>query len=282
MSPIEVVALDPAAGPLFAPAGPALAAAAGGAALQERAATAFTPIFPALILLFPLLGAALNGIGAFAWRENRTLPTWIGPGAVLAAFAIVLANFVTLAIAAPHEPAIAHLWTWMSSGGLRVGVDLQFDPLSLLMCMIVTGVGGLIHVYSVGYMREDPGYSRYFAYLNLFVFFMLVLVLGASFPLAFVGWEGVGLCSYLLIGFWYENREYANAGKKAFIMNRIGDAGFLVAMFLLFVTFGTLDYGPIFEAAPERLAYGGALVTGITLLLFLGCTGKSAQIPLYT
>ncbi len=248
---------------------------------QEHAGE-FAPILPALIVLLPLLGAAVNGVGAFAWRENKRIPTLVGPAVVLASFAVVLANFLAMSAAPPHDPAVAHLWTWISSGDLQIGLDLQFDQLSMLMCMVVTGVGGLIHVYSVGYMREDPGYSRYFAYLNLFVFFMLVLVLGANFPVMFIGWEGVGLCSYLLIGFWYENREFADAGKKAFIVNRIGDAGFLVAMFFLFAAFGTLDFIPIFEAAPERLAYGGALATGITLLLFLGCTGKSAQIPLYT
>ena len=263
-------------------AGPGIHAIGAAAALQEHAAGAFVPVLPALILLLPLLGAILNGVGAFLWRDEKRLPTLIGPGALLASFVVVLVNFIGMLGSAPHEPTVVHLWTWIESGGLHVGADLQFDQLSLLMCMIVTGVGSLIHVYSVGYMREDPGYSRYFSYLNLFVFFMLILVLGASFPVMFVGWEGVGLCSYLLIGFWYENRAFANAGRKAFIVNRIGDAGFLIAMLLLFVTFGTLDFAPIVERAPEVLAYGAPLVTGITLLLFLGCTGKSAQIPLFT
>jgi NADH-quinone oxidoreductase subunit L len=149
------------------------------------------------------------------------------------------------------------------------------------MAMVVTGVSFLIHVFSVGYMKADPGYPRYFAYLNLFVFFMLLLVLGSSYALMFVGWEGVGLCSYLLIGFWFSDREKADAGKKAFIVNRIGDFGFLVAMFMLFVTFGTLDFAAIAHDAPEKLIYGGGLVTAITLFFFLGATGKSAQIPLY-
>ncbi len=258
----------------------AVEALADGSA-QAHAAAAWTPVMPWLVLALPLLGALVNGLGAFLWRENRTLPSLVGPGVLLGAFAVVLANVLALQSANAHEPAIVHLWTWITSGDFQVGVDLQFDRLSLLMGMVVTGVGSLIHVYSVGYMREDPGYSRYFAYLNLFVFFMLLLVLGASFPLMFVGWEGVGLCSYLLIGFWYENRAFANAGKKAFIVNRIGDAGFLIAMFLLFATFGTLDFEPIFAAAPGTFAYGGLLVTGVTLLFFLGCTGKSAQIPLY-
>ncbi len=255
-----------------------------GAGIQEGAAAtgAFHPFLPALILLLPLLGAIVNGAGAFLWRGNKSVPSLVGPAALVGSFAVVLLNFIGMAGADMHGAEVVRLWSWIESGDLRVGADLHFDQLSMLMCMIVTGVGSLIHIYSVGYMRDDPGYSRYFSYLNLFVFFMLLLVLGANLPLMFVGWEGVGLCSYLLIGFWYERREFANAGKKAFIMNRIGDAGFLVAIFLVFVTFGTLDFVPILEAAPDELKYGGALATGITLLFFLGCTGKSAQIPLYT
>jgi NADH-quinone oxidoreductase subunit L len=149
------------------------------------------------------------------------------------------------------------------------------------MMMVITGVGFIIHLFSIGYMREDPGYPRYFCYLNLFVFFMLVLVMGASFPVMFVGWEGVGLCSYLLIGFWFEDPDKGDAGKKAFIVNRIGDFGFLVAIFLIFVSFGTVDYLAVFEAAPEQLPYGGGVATAIALLLLLGAIGKSAQVPLY-
>ncbi len=253
-----------------------------GAGMQEGASAAFHPVLPVLILVFPLLGAIINGLGAFFWRSDKMVPSVIGPGALVAAFIIVLLNFFGMRSADLHGAEVAHLWTWIESGDLRVGVDLHFDQLSMLMCMIITGVGSLIHIYSVGYMRDDPGYSRYFSYLNLFIFFMLILVLGGSFPLMFVGWEGVGLCSYLLIGFWYDNRAFSNAGKKAFIVNRIGDAGFLVAMFLMFETFGTLDFVPIVASAPGTLEYGGLLVTGITLLLFLGCTGKSAQIPLHT
>jgi NADH-quinone oxidoreductase subunit L len=249
--------------------------------LLQEAHAAYEPILPAWILLLPLIGAVVNGVGAFNWRGNKAIPSIVGPAAVIGAFAIVVVNFLAMRAAAPHDPAIVSLWTWMSAGDLRIGVDLQFDQLSMLMLLVVTGVSSVIHVYSVGYMREDPGYSRYFAYLNLFVFFMLILVLGANFAITFVGWEGVGLCSYLLIGFWYENREFASAGKKAFIVNRIGDFGFLVAMFLVFVHFGTLNYETVFAAAPAALAYGGAVVTAITLFLFLGCTGKSAQIPLY-
>ncbi|MCG8467277.1 MAG: NADH-quinone oxidoreductase subunit L, partial [Gemmatimonadetes bacterium] len=253
-----------------------------GAPLVAQETASFHPVLPFLILLFPLLGASINGVGAFLWRGDKMVPAVIGPGALIASFIVVVLNFLGMRGVELHGAEISTLWTWIESGDLRIGVDLQFDQLSMLMCLIITGVGSLIHIYSVGYMRDDPGFSRYFCYLNLFVFFMLILVLGASLPLMFVGWEGVGLCSYLLIGFWYDNKEYANAGKKAFIVNRIGDAGFLIAMFMIFVAFGTLDFVPIVESAPDVLSHGGLLVTGITLLLFLGCTGKSAQIPLYT
>jgi NADH-quinone oxidoreductase subunit L len=150
------------------------------------------------------------------------------------------------------------------------------------MLLVVTGVGSLIHLFSVGYMKADPGYARYFAYLNLFVVFMLVLVLGSSFPVMFIGWEGVGLCSYLLIGFWFNDKVNADAGKKAFIVNRIGDFGFMVAMFLMWHYLGTLTFTGMVERAPAAFSPGSAVVTAITLFLFLGCTGKSAQIPLYT
>jgi NADH-quinone oxidoreductase subunit L len=169
----------------------------------------------------------------------------------------------------------------MPVGDFQVDAALQLDQLSMLMTLIITGVGFLIHIFSVGYMRQDPGYPRYMAYLNLFVFFMLTLVLGANYPLMFVGWEGVGLCSYLLIGFWFNEKANADAGKKAFIVNRIGDFGFLMAMFMIFAHLGTLDFVEVFERAPQQLAFGGAVVTVITLFLFLGATGKSAQIPLY-
>ncbi len=147
-----------------------------------------------------------------------------------------------------HEPVVQRYFSWMPVGDLQVDAALQLDQLSMLMTLIITGVGFLIHLFSVGYMRQDPGYPRYMAYLNLFVFFMLVLVLGANFPLMFVGWEGVGLCSYLLIGFWFNEKANADAGKKAFIVNRIGDFGFLIAMFLIFAHLGTLDFVEVFAA----------------------------------
>ncbi len=243
--------------------------------------TGFDPVLPGLLLLLPLIGFAVNGAGAFLWKENRVVPSLVGPGVVLVAFGLAVANFLAMHSAAPHDPTVVSYWTWLSVGALEVGVDLQLDQLSMLMTLVVTGVGGLIHVYSVGYMRDDPGFARYFAYLNLFVFFMLTLVLAGNLPVTFVGWEGVGLCSYLLIGFWYGDRANADAGKKAFIVNRIGDFGFLVAMFLVFAVFGTLDFAPVLETAPGQLAHGGVMATLITLFLFLACVGKSAQIPLY-
>ena len=263
----------------------------------------FEPLLPGLILLLPLAGFVLNGalalldasrsatvarrggdriVGEGEGRPwTHRWPSWTGPGVVGLAFVLVLINFVRMLGVELHEPVIRSYWTWMATDDLRVEAAIQLDQLSMLMMMVITGVGFLIHLFSVGYMRGDRGYPRYFAYLNLFLFFMLVLVMGASFPVMFVGWEGVGLCSYLLIGFWFGDREKSDAGKKAFIVNRIGDAGFLVAMFLLFTTFGTLGFGEVFHRAPDTLPYGGGLVTAITLLLLLGAIGKSAQVPLY-
>lgn len=223
-----------------------------------------------------------GGHGAESPRPwTHRLPTWIGPGVLFAAFGLTATNFFRALSAGFTDPIVLTYWRWMPTGALELNAAIQLDPLSLLMMMIITGVGSLIHVFSAGYMKDDPGYPRFFAYLNLFVFFMLVLVMGASFPVMFVGWEGVGLCSYLLIGFWFQDREKADAGKKAFIVNRVGDFGLLMAMFLLFTTFGTLDYEGIFQAAPTTLAYGGTIATVITLFLVLGAVGKSAQIPLY-
>ena len=272
----------------------------GGAPAAEGAAH-FEPFFPGMIIFLPLLGFVLNGLlairhgmaSAVAVRAGgeldldeggrpatHTLPSLIGPGVMLLAFILTLVNFIRMLGAHLEEPVVISYWTWMSTGTFAVDAAIQLDQLSMIMMMVVTGVGFLIHVFSVGYMKEDAGYPRYFAYLNLFVFFMLTLVMGASYPLMFVGWEGVGLCSYLLIGFWFADREKSDAGKKAFIVNRIGDVGFLVAMFLLYKTFGTLDFVPLFHDA-ETLVYGGGLVTAITLFFFLGAAGKSAQMPLY-
>jgi NADH-quinone oxidoreductase subunit L len=268
---------------------------------------AFEPLLPGLIVLLPLIGFLINGTLALAHARKsanavrvgeeydpfggasagggrdltHTLPSWIGPGVMLAAFVLVVANFARMFGADLHDPAIIEYWSWMATGTLEVNAALQLDQLSMIMMLVITGVGFLIHVFSVGYMKDDVGYPRYFAYLNLFVFFMLVLVMGASLPVMFVGWEGVGLCSYLLIGFWFGDREKSDAGKKAFIVNRIGDFGLLVAMFLLFTVFGTLDFAAISGGAEGALVYGGAMVTAITLFMLLGAAGKSAQIPLY-
>jgi NADH-quinone oxidoreductase subunit L len=242
----------------------------------------FHPTLLWAIPLLPLAGFIINGLAALFAPRLKLVPTITGPAVIGLAFALAVFNFLGMLGADLHEPIVATYWQWIPVGQLQVDAALQLDQLSMLMTLIITGVGFLIHLYSIGYMGADPGYARYFAYTNLFVFFMLVLVLGANYPVMFVGWEGVGLCSYLLIGFWFRDREKADAGKKAFIVNRIGDAGFLVAMFLIFAHLGTLDFQQVFAAAPETFPYGGAVVTAITLFLFLGATGKSAQIPLYT
>ena len=211
-----------------------------------------------------------------------TLTSIVGAGVMVLAFGLAVAIFLAMQRAGSgelHAPFVQRYFEWMPVGDLRIDAAFQLDQLSMVMILVITGVGMLIHLFSVGYMRDDPGYPRYFAYLNLFVAFMLVLVMGASYPVMFVGWEGVGLCSYLLIGFWYLDKANADAGKKAFIMNRIGDVGFLVAMFMLYANLGTLEFEGIRTQAG---ALGPALVTWICLFFFLGCTGKSAQIPLYT
>ncbi|HEY6808492.1 MAG TPA: NADH-quinone oxidoreductase subunit L [Gemmatimonadales bacterium] len=235
-----------------------------------------------LVPLLPLAGFAVNGVLALARPRAKAAATLVGVGVLLGAFGVAVAVVAALAGMHATVPVVLRYWEWLPVGSLRIDVALQVDPLSSVMILIVTGVGSLIHIFSVGYMRADEGYARFFAYLNLFVFFMLVLVLGASFPVMFVGWEGVGLCSYLLIGFWYGDQANADAGKKAFVMNRIGDFGFLMAMFLIFQHTGALDFTTVFAQAPAALAAGGGAVTAITLFLFLGCAGKSAQIPLYT
>ena len=235
-----------------------------------------------LVPLLPLAGFLVNGTLALAKSRAKGIVSLIGVGTLLAAFGVAVYVVLDLARSHPDAPVVFRYWDWIPVGTLQVSAALQVDQLSAVMLLVVTGVGSLIHIFSVGYMHDDDGYARYFAYLNLFVFFMLTLVLGANFPVTFVGWEGVGLCSYLLIGFWFEDKVNADAGKKAFIMNRIGDFGFLVAMFLIWQHTGSLDYGTVFAQAPTALAMGGGGATAITLFLFLGCTGKSAQIPLYT
>ncbi len=209
--------------------------------------------------------------------------TVVGPLVLLLAFALAVAIYAAMP-GGMESPFVKTFFDWMPVGPeLPLRWAFQLDQLSMVMVLVITGVGALIHIFSVGYMQDDPGYPRYFAYLNLFVAFMLVLVLGASYPVLFVGWEGVGLCSYLLIGFWFSDKANADAGKKAFIVNRIGDFGFLIAMFLLWSNLGTLDFVGVAEGVKGLAAApaGGTLITAICLFFFLGCTGKSAQIPLY-
>lgn len=230
--------------------------------------------------LFPLIGMIILGLGGA--RINKRVVGVVGCGSVFLSFLISVGIFVNL-LGLPAEERLFEkvVYTWISSGDFRAELGFQVDPLSSIMLLVVSGVGFLIHVYSIGYMQDDKSYTRYFTYLNLFTFMMLLLVSANNFLLMFVGWEGVGLCSYLLIGFWYERKSAADAGKKAFVVNRVGDFGFALGMMLIFVTFGSLDYTEVFQAAPEKLAVGAPLAVAITLLLFLGATGKSAQVPLY-
>ena len=231
-----------------------------------------------LVPAFPLLGFLLNGF--LGKRFGTRFVSFIGPLAIALSFAQSLVLFFQM-LEIEGNVLNEHLYTWISSGSFEAGINFQVDQLSGLYLLVITGVGFLIHVYSVGYMHGESGYYRFFAYLNLFVFFMLILVLGDSFLLMFVGWEGVGLCSYLLIGYYFEKDSAAEAAKKAFLFNRVGDFGVLSAVLLIFLTFGSIEFGTINNEAVSRLEYGGGLVTAITLLLFLGATGKSAQIPLY-
>ncbi|GAA4463928.1 NADH-quinone oxidoreductase subunit L [Nibrella saemangeumensis] len=236
-----------------------------------------------LIPLFPLIGFAINGLG---FRQiPRGAVGLIGSAAALASFACSLYLFAffrtQVGITGSNAPIIANLFDWISVGSLNINFSFQIDQLSLLMLLIVTGVGSLIHIYSIGYMKHDEGFGKFFAFLNLFLFFMLLLVMGSNYVVMFIGWEGVGLCSYLLIGFWNTNTNYNNAARKAFVMNRIGDLGFLLGIFMLINTFGSVEYVDIFEKA-TRFTIGDTTILAITLLLFVGAAGKSAQIPLYT
>jgi NADH-quinone oxidoreductase subunit L len=238
------------------------------------------PWYLRLIPLLPLCGFLVNGL------LGRRLPKWLVTTvallAPLAAFGVVLnaaRAYFGAGMALPYVETCP--FPWISVTGLHVDFSFVLDQLSLVMLLVVTGVGFLIHVYSVGYMAEDEGYARYFSYLNLFLFFMTVLVLAGNALLMFVGWEGVGLASYLLIGFYFQKDSAANAGKKAFIVNRIGDFGFLIGMFLLIATFGTLSFAEIAAKLATSPAWQGGVLTTITLCLLLGATGKSAQLPLY-
>jgi NADH-quinone oxidoreductase subunit L len=233
-----------------------------------------------LIPLLPLTGFLINGLAI--GKLPKPLISFIACASVGLSFVLsVLLFFELKALPVGARVIEQSLFNWISVDTFRVDVGFLLDPLSAVMILVVTGVGFLIHVYSVGYMAHDKGYGRYFAYLNLFTFSMLMLVLANNFLLMFVGWEGVGLCSYLLIGFWYHKKSASDAGKKAFIVNRIGDFGFLIGMFIIFWTVGTLHFPSVMRAAPIAFAAGGGLITVACLSLFLGAAGKSAQIPLY-
>ncbi|HXY04593.1 MAG TPA: proton-conducting transporter membrane subunit, partial [Terriglobales bacterium] len=232
-----------------------------------------------LIPVLPLIGAALNGL--LGRRFSRQTVTAIAIGFSGAAFA--LSSWVAVQFPSVMTPYQETLTQWIRAGSFRADFAFYLDQLSLVMLLVVTGVGFLIHIYSVGYMAEEGGFYRFFSYLNLFMFFMLTLVLANNYLLMFIGWEGVGLASYLLIGFWFTRDSAASAGKKAFIANRVGDFGFLIALFLLIKHFGTLNFAQLFPGISPMSAEtpGVGLLTSIALLLTLGACGKSAQIPLY-
>ena len=230
-----------------------------------------------LIPTFPLLGFVL--LGLFGKNLSKNTVALIGCGTMLLSLTLSLGIFIE---AKDNATGITiKLFDWINTGSFSAPFAFLVDPLSLLFLLIITGVGFLIHVYSAGYMHHDDAFWRFFAYLNLFIFFMLLLVLGDNSLIMFVGWEGVGLCSYLLIGFWFKNTDYNKAANKAFIMNRVGDLGFILGVILIYTTFGSIRYHEVFDVA-NSFASGTAIIITITLLLFVGATGKSAQIPLYT
>ena len=227
-----------------------------------------------LIPILPLAGFLINGI--LGRRFSKSLVNTVAISSVVLSFLWVLHTIS--AMGDLNTPRVEHYFTWIQSGAINTGCDFLVDRLTIVMLLVVTGIGSLIHIYSIGYMAHEGGYYRFFAYLNLFMFFMLVLVLGASFLLLFVGWEGVGLCSYLLIGFYFDKKFATDAGNKAFIVNRIGDFGFSLAMFYIFKNFGSLDFDKVFHQAASAPEW---VLTTIGLLLMVGACGKSAQIPLY-
>lgn len=231
-----------------------------------------------LIPLLPLIGFLINGLGRNFL--SKRLVGIIGSGVLVLSFVLSLFIFNEVT-ASGFTSQVVYLFDFIKTAGLDIPFAFQFDQLSALFLLVITGIGSLIHIYSTAYMHEESEahYARYFAYLNLFVFFMLILVLGSSYVTMFIGWEGVGLSSYLLIGFWFTNNNYNNAAKKAFVMNRIGDLGFLLAIFWMLSQFGVITYTGVFEKATTASV---SVITGITLLLFVGAMGKSAQIPLYT
>jgi len=237
----------------------------------------FSTLLYVLIPGLPFLGFLLNGL--LNKRLSGTVAGAIGTLAVLGSFCLSLFLFLNF-----QYQYTVNLFDWISVGSLQIPFSYQIDQLSLLMLLLITGVGTLIHIYSIGYMHHDENVGKFFSFLNLFVFSMLILVLGANFVILFIGWEGVGLCSYLLIGFWNKNTSYNNAAKKAFIINRVGDLGFLLGIFLIYLTFNSVQYAEVFQKASlgQFGTYGVGVCTVITLLLFVGAMGKSAQLPLYT
>ncbi len=237
----------------------------------------FSTLLYVLIPGLPFLGFLLNGL--LNKRLSSTVAGALGTLTVLGSFLLSVFLFVNF----KYQYTVS-LFDWISVGSLQIPFSYQIDQLSLLMLLLITGVGTLIHLYSIGYMHHDENVGKFFSFLNLFVFSMLILVLGANFVILFIGWEGVGLCSYLLIGFWNKNTSYNNAAKKAFIINRIGDLGFLLGIFLIYLTFNSVQYGEVFQKASlgEFGTHGVEICTVITLLLFVGAMGKSAQLPLYT
>ncbi len=243
-----------------------------------------------LVPLLPLLGASI--LALLGRRMDKDLVSIIALGAVLTSFLVTAVATYTLVT--KGTPLSNSVWTWIDVGRFTIEFAFGFDQLTAALLLVVTGVGFLIHLYSTGYMHDDPSYHRYFAYLNLFIAAMSVLVLGRSLPMMFIGWEGVGLASYLLIGFWFSDSEKASAGRKAFIVNRIGDFGFLIGIFALLSVFGTLEFSELKKAVAAAGPLDQVLTTGVfagwklssvltlaTLSLFVGATGKSAQIPLY-
>ena len=229
------------------------------------------------IVLLPLIGFVINGL--FGKRLPKALVGGLATLVVFAAFLISVSIFI--GFPADGTPVIVKAFEWFTIGGIQVNFGFQIDQLSLMMMMIVTGIGSLIHLYSIGYMSHDKGFYKFFTYLNLFIFSMLLLVMGSNYLILFIGWEGVGLCSYLLIGFWYENTEYGKAARKAFIMNRIGDLGLLIGIFLIASQTNALDYLSVAQNA-SKFEFDGVVIMFITLSLFIGAMGKSAQIPLFT
>ncbi|HMQ81134.1 MAG TPA: proton-conducting transporter membrane subunit, partial [Ignavibacteria bacterium] len=233
-----------------------------------------------LITVLPLVGFLINGLFGAKIR-NEKVSGIIGSLMVLGSFIITLLAYLNITSLPQESRSITiPLFNWITTGSLNISAAYLVDPLSVTMCLIITGVGFLIHVYAIGYMHGDRGFARFFAFLNLFIFAMLNLVLGDNMLLMFLGWEGVGLCSYLLIGFFYEKKFAGDAANKAFWVNRIGDFGFMLAMFFIFMNFGSLNFAAINAAIPGSLV-PVSMFTIITLLLFVGATGKSAQIPLY-